>query len=140
MRSYRDCRKLVETAVRVYGHKIGVFDTEDDIKKRVNYIVNRIADSENAICWGVDCTHVARYMDKSFEEYVAESSSSYKILWRLAYAVKNSDHELIYEALNEALEYIESHEEAYDDRQAPPRPGDAPRDPISCFGEARGML
>lgn len=133
--SYKDCRKLVETAVRVYGHKIRTFDTEDDIKKRVNYIVNRIADSESTICWGVDCTHVARYMDRSFEQYTAEASSSYKLLWRLAHAVKHLSPVLINEALNEALEYIESHEEACDDRQAPPRPGDAPRGFDNGLGE-----
>lgn len=114
----------MEQAVIAYGHKTKSLDTENDIKKRVDYIVNRIADSENAICWGVDCAHVARYMDKSFEQYVAESSSSYKILWRLACAVKNSDHELIYEALNEALEHIDSYEKAHNDCKAPPRPGE----------------
>lgn len=122
--TYRDCRKLVETAVRVYGHNIRTFDTEDDIKKRVNYIVDRIADSENAICWGVDCAHVARYMDKDFDRYMSEAPSSYKILWRLAYAVKHSDHDLIYEALNEALEHIDSYAKAHNALQAPPRPGE----------------
>lgn len=127
----------MEQAVITYGHKTESLDTENDIKKRVDYIVNRIADSENATCWGVDCAHVARYMDKSFEQYVAESSSSYKLLWRLAYAVKNSDHELIYEALNEALEHIDSYEKAHNDREAPPRPGDAPRAHHSGLGEQR---
>ena len=119
----------------MYGHKTKSLDTDNDIKKQVDYIVNRIADSENAACWGEDCAHAARYMNKSFEQYTAEASSSYKILWRLAYAVKNSDHELIYEALNEALEHIDSYEKAYDNRKAPARPGDAPRALGDGFGE-----
>lgn len=114
----------MEQAVVVYGRRTGAFKTADDIDRRIDYIVDRIADSESAICWGVDCAHVARYMDKSFEQYIAEASSSYKILWRLAYAVKNLPPELIHEALNEALGYIDSYEKAHNDREAPPRPGE----------------
>lgn len=133
--TYRDCRKLVEEAVRIYGRMSRSFNTQDNIEHRVNYIVEMISDSENAVCWGVSCSHVARYMDKSFKQYNEEASSSYKLLWNLVYAVKHLPPELIHEVLNEALEHIESYEEAYNDRQAPPRPCDAPRDFGNGLGE-----
>lgn len=111
----------------------------DHLDKRVYSIVERIVDEQNAICWGVDCAHVARYLDKNYEQYLDESSQSYKTLYRLVYALRQTDNNLVYEALNEAYAWIDSYEEASRDRQAPTRPGYAARVTGDGVGEAGAL-
>lgn len=118
---------MVWQAVAVYGFKKNVLKSSEDWSTRVDYIVQRLLDSDNAICWGVDCAHVARYMDKSYEEYCQEASKSGELLYRLHYAVNSKDAELIHEAMNEAAQYIDDYQKAYANRKEVARPGEAPR-------------
>jgi len=134
-RIYREAYQMVWQAVAVYGFKTKALKGSEDWSTRVDCIVQRICDSENAICWGVDCAHVARYMNKSYEEYCQEASHSGKLLYRLHYAVNSKDAELIHEAMNEASQYVDAYQKAYANRKEVARPGDVARDLRSDDGE-----
>lgn len=118
---------MVWQAVAVYGFKKKVLKSSEDWSTRVDYIVQRLLDSDNAICWGVDCAHVARYMDKSFGQYFKESSQSYKVLHHLVQVLIHGDEAQRLEAMNDAIRYLESHEKAWPVNEEITRPGDAPR-------------
>lgn len=123
-RIYREAYQMVWQAVAVYGFKTKSLKSSEDWSTRVDCIVQRILDSENAICWGVDCAHVARYMDKSYEQYCQEASHSGQLLYRLHNAVNSKDNALIYEAMNETVQYLDSYQKAYADREEIARPGE----------------
>lgn len=71
-----DLQKLrPETLAKGLRDYIDVADGGDpDAVELVDEMERRLKEVENCICWGVDCVHQAKSLDKSYEAYTALQS------------------------------------------------------------------
>lgn len=100
------------------------FGRETDLA--VQCIVERIIDEQNAICWGVDCSHVARYLDKNYETYLKHSSQAVQLLESILTAYQSESGEFV-SLMDEAKEFLDGHKKAHDQSGEVEAPGATPR-------------
>ncbi len=118
--------ELVEKAVRCYGK--AVLHGHDPEDEQVRCVVQRLLDEQNAVCWGVDCSHVAKFLDRDYASYAKSESRAVKLLRDLVEALEDCD-DLSYEAdsvYSEALAFLKEIRHDYEDLANAanvPRPG-----------------
>lgn len=127
---------LVENAVRVYAKRL----KEDSDDHTVECVVQRLLDEQSAVCWGVDCVHVAKYLDKDYDDYVRHQNTAVQILMGFKRALDaGAAHDVvIFDTYMQAATFLKDLHHDYEERGNVPRPQEEAQETLG--GSSEGVV